>query len=139
MHCKNKNVKITVQRGCRCRHSLSVFTIACRLINVITVKIGGALNTHGSRSHFLLYTSFTPPPHCFPFRSPQQRLVSVSRQFLCSVLIRTDRHALIYRHLFWNSRPNRGLERTRIADCSRAGKYCWIERESRCATRFPRD
>lgn len=38
-----------MQRGCKCRHSLSVLAIACRLINVITVKIGGALNAHGSR------------------------------------------------------------------------------------------
>lgn len=82
-----------------CHRLLSVLAIVCRLINMIMMKIDGVLNTHGSRSHFLLHFGF-PPSYCFPFRSLQHRLVSVSRQFLCSVLIRTDRHALIYRHLF---------------------------------------
>lgn len=61
-----------MQRGCKCRHSLSVLAIACRLINVITVKIGGALNAHGSRWRLFvaLQLPSTLPPPLFPFSFP---------------------------------------------------------------------
>lgn len=94
------------------------------------MKISGALNARGSPSHFLLHTSI--PLHLIvtPFRSPQPSsrigFAAISmRSFNSDRQARLDLSAFI---LKYETQP-RDLERTRIVDCSHAGKYCWIERE----------